>query len=492
MLRIIYTFSLLLSLNFTLLAQTYVAMNGNIFIPDQTVELNYFSVSKTTFLGVRLINKSKEILNGNYYVVDGNSAKFSFKIPSDLETGIYHLIFYNESGYNIQTISIGRPEEDFLNSGSDQITKGKFDLSEQQIQTRDSLRMQVLLPSDAIAAFVHALPKNHEMQYGKFVKYDFEYSGLMLTVNDGNGKGNLALNCFNDNDKLSAIYFAEVLNGKAKIGSEMISQPGEVRLSADMEVNSLKWTDDISIVIDDVPLPKFRTSMSGEEIDLYIKDISARKKINNDFSTSTPNYNDTTQQLSYPIDYTISLDDYYPFKTMEDVIKEVLPWVKVKGKSDPEILLMTNSYNKKIDRTPMTLYNYKTLCIVDDVVVFNDSQILDLDPSLINKIDVYLNKIIIGGRFFNGVLRLTSKKSSNLLSQLSVEINPPKVNRLVQNGTNEVNFRSPVFSSVENINNGVLRKSFKHSDERGEFKVLILSITEKGDLKEFASSYYVR
>ena len=177
-------------------------MNGNIFIPDQTVELNYFSVSKTTFLGVRLINKSKEILNGNYYVVDGNSAKFSYKIPSDLETGIYHLIFYNESGYNIQPISIGKPKEDFLNSGSDQIAQGKFDLSEQQIQTRDSLRMQVLLPSDAIAAFVHALPKNHEMQYGKLVKYDFEYSGLMLSVNDGNGKGNLALNCFNDNDKL--------------------------------------------------------------------------------------------------------------------------------------------------------------------------------------------------------------------------------------------------------------------------------------------------
>ena len=257
---------------------------------------------------------------------------------------------------------------------------------------------------------LNVVPVDHELFYKVFHPYPELYHQLYLSLKNDSVSSNAALSYFDKEGRLLGLRFQKIKDGRVDFDLSEMNQKKIVKVSP-TSGETLYLADDIDKIIQSVKFPSFDTDLSSDEASEYLNELNIRKRISDDFSKRIENQDiDSVSRFKLPADYSVSLDDYFPFPDIKSVVKETLPWVKVKGKDKPLIVLLTNSYNQKVGRTPsMTFYNYQTLCIVDNIVVFDQSKILDLNPSLISHIDVYLNKIVIDNHFFNGIVSFHSK-----------------------------------------------------------------------------------
>jgi hypothetical protein len=183
--------------------------------------------------------------------------------------------------------------------------------------------------------------------------------------------------------------------------------------------------------------------------------------------------------------------DYINLPTMEEVFFELLPHVFLKRKkSQYEISIADRIENKPYFLSP---------CLLIDGVIIKDPLIIaNLDPEIVEKIDVVREKHLVGKYYFFGIINIITKSGdfscvplSDYMTRLSYRVIDPVYS-----------FFSPDYSSVEMRNNripdfrntlywnpsvrpdkeGKVRMEFWTSDFVSDYEINIQGITSEGKL----------
>jgi hypothetical protein len=136
-------------------------------------------------------------------------------------------------------------------------------------------------------------------------------------------------------------------------------------------------------------------------------------------------------------DQELIMSDYISLPAMEEVFFELIPGVIVRtNKSKYGIFLQDPDSRKYYESLPALL--------VDGVVINDPSIIINLDPELVEKIDVIKGKYIVGELVFSGIINVITKAGdfSNITS-------PQNIIRIRNNSYDPVRrYISPDYSSV--------------------------------------------
>lgn len=208
-----------------------------------------------------------------------------------------------------------------------------------------------------------------------------------------------------------------------------------------------------------------------------------------------PNY-DYEDELS-GADFTANVSDYLVFPSMEDLIREVVPWLqhrKVRGKSQVRVFL---SDDVKAQDDP--------LYIIDGVLTHNTDFFLQLKPRdliALKVVRTYSKLITMGPIARNGVVLVHTKGVDKGLIETANDLLPikglTKQIPFVADLTNQKASRMPIFRSTLywNPNQKITQSnsvqiSFPATDDVGTFLIYVKGITYDGKPFEATDSLKV-
>ena len=100
-------------------------------------------------------------------------------------------------------------------------------------------------------------------------------------------------------------------------------------------------------------------------------------------------------------DRRIALDDFIQMATMSEVFTEITPGVLLRKKEGKERLSVFNAEQQKWYDSPLIL--------LDNVPVFNISELLKIDPAKIEAIEMYNSNYFLGDYTLDAIISITSK-----------------------------------------------------------------------------------
>lgn len=98
------------------------------------------------------------------------------------------------------------------------------------------------------------------------------------------------------------------------------------------------------------------------------------------------------------------LDDYVRFPNMQEILEEFVPEVRVKGAKDPQPELQILNLPAKF------FFNDNGLILLDGIPVLNTRELMDMNPLLLESIDVVSRRYFLGNWELNGVIHYKSYK----------------------------------------------------------------------------------
>jgi hypothetical protein len=201
-----------------------------------------------------------------------------------------------------------------------------------------------------------------------------------------------------------------------------------------------------------------------------------------------PKYSDSSSFYGEP-DRKFFLDDYTRFNSMEEVVREYITGVSVHKRQNRFYFRMQNDQQK-------IFFDQDPLIVLDGVPIFDATEVMNIDPLRIKKIEIVTRKFFLGSVVASGIFALYSynndmaglQLNSHALIleyeglQLQREFYSPKYDN-TQNGSN----RLPDFRNVlvwdPNIVIGKSREahiSFYSSDRKGRYMGVVEGINQDG------------
>jgi len=193
-------------------------------------------------------------------------------------------------------------------------------------------------------------------------------------------------------------------------------------------------------------------------------------------------------------DIELIMADYIKLPVMEEVFFELLPGVFLKNrKAGYEITIFDPVDNK--------VYNEKPGLMVDGVIINDASIIANLDPEVVEKIDVVKEKYFIGDYLFYGIVNVITKEGDfsyvnlpdystrlqyKVIDQFGSFFSPDYTYEEIR--SNRIpDFRNTLYwnPSVKPDKNGKVRIEFWSSDLVSEYKINIQGITPEGKLVSY-------
>jgi hypothetical protein len=158
---------------------------------------------------------------------------------------------------------------------------------------------------------------------------------------------------------------------------------------------------------------------------------SAGKHINRNISPENP-------KRFYGVpDFELTMKDFIKLDSMQEVFFELVPHVSMEYINSVYEISVIDAFRNKLDGKP---------CIMIDGVIINDlSVIANLDPALVEKIDVIWEKYRVGEYLFNGIVNIISKAGDHSIGTLP--LNAVRLHYAVIDSV--YSFVSPDYSSVE-------------------------------------------
>lgn len=198
---------------------------------------------------------------------------------------------------------------------------------------------------------------------------------------------------------------------------------------------------------------------------------------------------------------TYQLDDYTRFPTLEEVIIEFVTNVRFR-KIDGVRRISVNSP----EQGAFTMGN--SLVLLDNVPVFNHELLLQYNPLLMEKIDVFMGKYVFGGAFFDGIVSFNTyqrnlggfqlEESTSIMSYPSVQMShsftAPNYSE-GQQGEKHLPDTRHVLLWSPNINTegrDQISIPFSTSDTKGSFYIHLRSLTDDGQTLHHAISIEVK
>jgi hypothetical protein len=101
-------------------------------------------------------------------------------------------------------------------------------------------------------------------------------------------------------------------------------------------------------------------------------------------------------------DQELYLKDYISLPTMQEVFFELIPGVILKTSKSKSGILIQDPVSRRFNANPPSLF-------VDGVIIEDPSVIANLDPELVEEIDVIKSEYIVGHVIFNGIINVITK-----------------------------------------------------------------------------------
>ena len=268
------------------------------------------------------------------------------------------------------------------------------------------------------------------------------------------------------------------------------------------------------LTVSEDPMPNFQTRTSNYSQDNlidYYADHQFKKRmmdrsytffaLNDKEKIKYVDPNSKYEDETGSVDVTIDVHDYVVFRTMEDLIREVVPFLMVrKSKTQKAVRLLLNYQDHNVKPKGEPLF------IIDGVLSKNSEYFLNLNPAdlltikLINNPDKLTQWGALGK---NGIVLLATKQSA--INAKKVPTNSVKVvglnkalNFPLQDYSRANDKRIPDFRAALYWNpqikidqNGRANFSFYTSDLTGEYCVQIKGLTDKGLPFEATNTFVV-
>ena len=196
-------------------------------------------------------------------------------------------------------------------------------------------------------------------------------------------------------------------------------------------------------------------------------------------------------------DETYQLDDYTRFPTLEEVMREYVPGIRVKKRNEEFRLSIIDQVNK-------SSFSDDPLVLVDGVPVFNFNKLMEIDPLKLKQLDVIKKRWYLNAMAFDGIVSFTSYKGDlagfrppedALLTnykglEASREFFSPRYNPETEKGTLP-DARRVLFWSSGNLEE-VNHIKFFTSDITGEYRMVVQALSETGLSGYYSTTFVVR
>ena len=217
------------------------------------------------------------------------------------------------------------------------------------------------------------------------------------------------------------------------------------------------------------------------------------------FNLSKPVFANSTPQPSPPLfpDVSYVLENYSAMTDLKEFMDEVIPFLKFKNTKNGLQIRMFNENKEYGKHTPIFM--------VDGWMMPSQEAVLNIPINEIEQIDIFRTTQTLRSHFNilgnNGVLSFNSKngnlgqklaKETNILTSHAISppqnFSTPKIEK-----PHLPDFRPLIYWNPSvYLNNGMARIEFNHSDDIGEFVILVRGLNENGEVKSSILEYNVK
>ena len=143
-------------------------------------------------------------------------------------------------------------------------------------------------------------------------------------------------------------------------------------------------------------------------------------------------------------DQEVVMRDYISLPAMQEVFFELIPGVSIKTKKSKHGIFVQDPVTKNYFDTP-------PLLLVDGVVINDPAEIINLDPELVEKIDIIKDEYIVGDIIFSGIISVITKSGD--FTSVSLPSNAIRISDKSRNYIKR--FRSPDYSKSTGNNDRI-------------------------------------
>lgn len=192
------------------------------------------------------------------------------------------------------------------------------------------------------------------------------------------------------------------------------------------------------------------------------------------------------------LDPTETVDplEYVPFNEMKDVFKEILPSAYLRFKKKKPLIRMVHSSMQLPPNAVVTgLMDVAALIIVDGVPIFNQEEVLKINPAYVTKYELYHGLFTLGSEVYLGLVHivtnvdyLNNTEIKGLVKFKYRGIAPPSVIAIGPKGEARSPYLSPLgfwITEVKPDENGVIQLPIRLTSVPGEY-ILTLEAIDPG------------
>jgi hypothetical protein len=199
-------------------------------------------------------------------------------------------------------------------------------------------------------------------------------------------------------------------------------------------------------------------------------------------------------------DISLIMDDYIKLPVMEEVFFELIPGATLrKKKTGYEISIFDPTDNK--------VYNFPPCLMVDGTIIYNPSFIADIDPELVERIDLVKDKYYVGDNLFYGIINIITRSgdfSSVILPEFATRMQykvyepgftfiAPDYTASDKQLSRVPDFRNTLYWNplVKTNNSGKAYIEFWTCDIKSDYVICIQGVTSDGRIVSYKSEIRV-
>lgn len=183
--------------------------------------------------------------------------------------------------------------------------------------------------------------------------------------------------------------------------------------------------------------------------------------------------------------------EYVPFNEMKDIFKEILPTAYLRFKKGQPLIRMVHSSMQLPPNAVVTgLMDVPSLVIVDGVPIFNQEEVLKINPSHVIKYELYHGLFTLGYEVYLGLVHIVT--NVDYLNKTDMKglykfkypgISPPARIAVGPGGESNSPYLSPLgfwVSEVQPDSNGVVQLPIRLTSVPGHYWLTLEAITPDG------------
>ncbi|MCX6320656.1 MAG: hypothetical protein NTX93_02475 [Bacteroidia bacterium] len=230
-------------------------------------------------------------------------------------------------------------------------------------------------------------------------------------------------------------------------------------------------------------IPSF---ISRQNINYQVRKIYGSSSIGDRLTPVIPPL--TAKRFYGTPDFELIMKDFIKLDSMQEVFFELVPHVALEYINSVYEMSIVDPFGNKLDGVPGIM--------IDGVIIKDLSIIANLDPELVEKIDVVWDKYRVGGYLFNGIVNIISKTgdfNSGTLPVDAVRLHysvidtvcsfvSPDYSSTEMKNSRLADFRNTLYwnSSIKLDKNGKARIEFWSADIKSDYIINIQGITSEG------------